>query len=371
MLMLRKSYYVQLEEKNMKKLFFFLLGLSISITGLSQPCLPDGITFKTQTQIDSFPINFPNCSEIAGDVVVNGDNITNLYGLNSVTFIGGELAIVINNSLKTLAGLENLISVGGYLTFCYNPVLNSLSGLERLKNVSGCLMIFENDFLPNLTGLDSLRFIGGEMHITNCNGLNSLDGLGSLDSINGDIGVGENPMLSDLNGLNGLTFINGGIYFLNNNALTTLKGLDNIDVASIHSLHIYDNSHLTTCAIQSICNFLKNPYMFIDIHDNAPGCNNEEEVDTACLSLSIDCNKNIEIFSIYPNPVSTEITIESAVLHPSGNLCLMNLRGNELINFKITEKKTILHLNDLPSGIYFLQITSSNSVNNFKIIKNQ
>jgi hypothetical protein len=353
----------------MKKLFFFLVGLFMSIIGLSQPCLPDGITLNEQTQIDSFPINFPSCSEIAGDLIINGHNIKNLNGLNAVTFIGGQLAIVMNDSLQTLAGLENLVSVGKFVTIYDNPLLNSLTGLERLNTVNGSLRILMNNLLTNLSGLDSLRFIGGIMNISNSNGLNSLDGLGSLDSIGGDIGFWDNPVLSDLNGLNGLTSIGGEIYFSDNNALTTLKGLDNIDAASIELLIIINNSNLTTCAIQSICNFLTIPLSYTEIHDNAPGCNSEEEVDTACLSLSIDRNKNIEIFSIYPNPVSTNITIESAVLHPYSNLCLINLQGDELINFKIKEKKTDINLTDLPGGIYFLKITSSNSVNNFKIIK--
>jgi len=38
----------------------------------AQPCLPNGITFTTQGQIDSFPINYPGCTEIGGDVVIGG-----------------------------------------------------------------------------------------------------------------------------------------------------------------------------------------------------------------------------------------------------------------------------------------------------------
>ena len=34
---------------------------------LSQPCLPEGITFTTQAQIDSFQTNYPVCSEIEGE----------------------------------------------------------------------------------------------------------------------------------------------------------------------------------------------------------------------------------------------------------------------------------------------------------------
>ena len=58
-----------------------------------QACLPDGITFSTQEQIDNFQTNYPNCSEIEGSVAISGDDITNLNGLNVLTSIGGDLMI--------------------------------------------------------------------------------------------------------------------------------------------------------------------------------------------------------------------------------------------------------------------------------------
>ena len=44
--------------------------LSIALSGWTQSCLPGGITFTTQAQIDSFPINYPGCSEIEGFVEI-------------------------------------------------------------------------------------------------------------------------------------------------------------------------------------------------------------------------------------------------------------------------------------------------------------
>ena len=56
----------------MKKLFILLFGLFLSVTGSSQSCLPDGITFTRQSEIDNFHINFPNCTQIEGDVTIIG-----------------------------------------------------------------------------------------------------------------------------------------------------------------------------------------------------------------------------------------------------------------------------------------------------------
>ena len=35
----------------------------------AQTCLPDGITFSTQEEVDDFLVNYPDCSIILGDVV--------------------------------------------------------------------------------------------------------------------------------------------------------------------------------------------------------------------------------------------------------------------------------------------------------------
>ena len=83
---------------------------------LSQSCLPEGITFTTQAQIDSFQDDYPGCTEIEGDVQINGDDISNLNGLNVLTSIEGYLWIGSNNDdLVDLDGLEELDFIGGSL----------------------------------------------------------------------------------------------------------------------------------------------------------------------------------------------------------------------------------------------------------------
>ena len=67
----------------------FLLTINL----FSQPCLPEGITFHSQEEIDNFQTNYPNCTEIEGDVTISGDDIDNLNGLDILTAIGGSLVI--------------------------------------------------------------------------------------------------------------------------------------------------------------------------------------------------------------------------------------------------------------------------------------
>lgn len=49
----------------MKKITFFtVFALFVYFSVKAQPCLPEGITFITQTETDDFQTNYPNCTEI-------------------------------------------------------------------------------------------------------------------------------------------------------------------------------------------------------------------------------------------------------------------------------------------------------------------
>ena len=59
-------------------ILFFLLVLTFQANVFSQGCLPEGITFTTQQQINDFQTNYPGCTEIEGDVEILNDNINNV-----------------------------------------------------------------------------------------------------------------------------------------------------------------------------------------------------------------------------------------------------------------------------------------------------
>jgi hypothetical protein len=207
-------------------------------------CLPEGITFTTQAEIDSFQINYPYCTEIEGDVTINGDDITNLNGLNVLTAIGGTLVIgdfnnpySANPLLYNLEGLESLVTIGGDLWIVSNQVLAGLAGLDNLNVIHGSFYIggglfvnWGNPFLASLSGLDNLTLIVGDLFIFNNDSLTILSGLEGLTSIEGSLLI-ENSAQSSLSGLDNLTSI-GGTLFIGawggGTALTSLTGLENL-----------------------------------------------------------------------------------------------------------------------------------------------
>lgn len=237
----------------------FFLGKFSFLTPPSSFCLPEGITFSTQSEIENFHTNYPYCEHIEGDVAISGNLINNLLGLNA------------------------------------------------LNSIAGNLSISDNTNITNLTGLNNLSSIGEELIISN------------------------------------------------NNSLVSLSGIDNINSFSINDLTIINNSSLSTCAVQSVCNYIVNSQSNIAIHDNASGCNNEEEVISAC-SNKVQYSYVKPVFRIYPNPTKKMISISSSDEAELDEIIVYNQMGIEVLHyFEITKD---IDLSKLKNGIYILEIIS-------------
>ena len=128
-------------------LISFLLLLCWHTEVSSQSCLPEGITFTTQSQIDSFQINYPGCTEIEGYAIIEGSDICDLNGLNTITSFGGGLRVSENDSLVDLLGLDNVTSIVGNLIIVSNPLLVNLMGLENL--LTGLLIMRKSNKINN------------------------------------------------------------------------------------------------------------------------------------------------------------------------------------------------------------------------------
>ena len=229
----------------MRKLFFFLVILLISNSIIGQHCLPNGIRFQSQSDIDQYSANYPGCSIIDGDVVISGGDITDLSGLAQVRKVKGKFVLYNNPELASLSGLDSLMKAGE-MRIRYNPQLTSLSGLGLLDSV-GTLHIQNNSRLLHLTGLDALTTVEyltvlnnhklkdlKGMPVINTHlygvkivgntGLSNLMGLERLSSVD-NLTIGQNEHLTSLHGLENLHFTQNSLY-LYENGITSLSGLD-------------------------------------------------------------------------------------------------------------------------------------------------
>jgi len=265
-------------------------------------------------------------------------------------------------------------SIGGSLIigsyYGGNPSLTSLTALTGLTCIGGDLIIVNNNTLNSLTGLNNVTSIGGDLHINKNSFLTSLSGLNSLLSVSGSLIIGSyyggNPSLTSLTGLNTLSGIGGDLNIIGNPALTSLTGLDNIEASSIMDLYIYDNNSLTTCEVNSICEYLVSPSGYVLIYGNAAGCNSQQEIETAC-GVWMEENKLSENHvNIYPNPTHGKITIEYT---SNGHFSILNLSGQELITRQITEPRTQIDISRLPGGVYVVKLVGEKGVQIGKIMK--
>ncbi len=198
----------------------------------SDNCLPEGIEFLTQWDIDNFQSNYPDCNEILGNVTIGeqwySSNISNLDGLSILTGIGGYLDVRLNDYLISLNGLSNLSTVGGLISIFNNDGLTDLSGLEQITTVNENLYITYNDALTSLTGLENLTFVGGDLTFRENTVLPNLDGLENLNSVGGALEIRINAMLESMCGLNGINSIGDYLWIVNNPVLPSLEGLEGI-----------------------------------------------------------------------------------------------------------------------------------------------
>ena len=218
---------------------------------------PHDLLFTRQSEIDSFPIRYPDCRVIGGNVIIyefsaNGNPVIydlspllgihtveggvyiyrnflpDLHGLDSLRTIGKDLEIKNGYMIASLDGLNKLRSVGGNLVvqqneaLSYQPKLKNLKGLERLERVGGDFIEYERNML-SLEGLASLQGVGGNFDIRKGK-LTSLKGLEALDTIGNSLILATLPNLKSLDGLQHLR--HAGLNFTTD-SLTDLQGLDN------------------------------------------------------------------------------------------------------------------------------------------------
>ena len=224
-------------------------------------------------------------------------------------------------------------------------------------------------FQSNYPGCVSIE---GDVIIKGGNDITDLTGLNVLTSVGGNLAISFNYLLTSLDGLEGLNSIGGDLNIFGNDSLTSLTGLDGINSGSIINLRIVGNDTLSTCAILSICEYLAAPNGTIEIHDNATGCNSQEEVLAAC-SVGLDesaVSSRQSAVNIYPNPSSLVITIGlSTTPDKNTTLAIFNLNGQALLSRQITEQQTVIDVSGLPQGVYLVRVIENDGVMVTKFIK--
>ncbi len=344
---LHKKIKHKLKLKQMKKCIFLFIFIFCNNI-LSAQCPTGHHSLTSQAQIDDWPNQYPNCTDMQDGFTIQestpGD-ITNLNGISDITTYGGNLRIYNNTALTNLSGLENVTSIGGqlritdntaltdisqlsnfsgslgaYLKIQGNTSLTSLTGLEGLTSVGQYVIIYDNDALTDLSGLDNLSTIGEYLFLFSNGSLTSLTGLNSLNSIGTYLTFISNGSISSLSALSNLNNIGTHLRIINEDALVDFTGLENITLIGDY-LEIKNNFNLQNL---TGLNNLISIGGFIDIH------NNYFLTDISALSNITSVGSYITIYdNVYLSSLTglNGITNIPSDLYLDGNNTLTDLQG--------------------------------------------
>jgi len=370
--------------------FIFLIICSLNAVTAQNSCLPQGIAFAHQYDIDAFQVNYPGCTHIEGSVSIFSDEVYNLLGLSAIQSIGGNLAIgnaVWWTHLSNLDGLQGLTYVGGVIGITNNPFLENIAGLSNVGNASS-ISVINNESLKSLAGLEKITNLEYDLRIEENHSLLSLNGLSNLTSINcngfkcisndlladfsglenlkkcmGILEIGINGSLENVDGIINLAEFFGGVAIYSNAALTNLDGIKNIPGNSIRYLSIINNESLTKCHVQSVCDRLAHGAGGSNtILNNGQGCIDYFEVKHKCESLGVTENDLKQGFKITASPEVDYIVIETENLSAIYTSALFDLQGRMLLNQNFKGPTKIINTGFLKAGVYILSIQEDNMV---------
>jgi hypothetical protein len=302
-------YLCNIITAKLKKLFrIFLFFMMIACTTKLQAssCIPayTTVTLTRQSEVDSFPINFPGCDVVEGNLVISGNDIVNLNGLNVISK-ADNIAISYNSVLNNLNGLGRLDTVN-YLTINNNPLLISLIGLNSIDYIFA-LKINENPLITNLHGLDSLIYLD-YCDITYNDNLIDFSGLEGIKHLNQSIYIAYNNSLKNFNGLQNIVRLNGSLLISHNNSLMNCAGLESLKYTS--SLTLFENNSI----------------------ENFQGLKN---LDTITYKLSIEFNYSIKNLEGLEN---IKYIGDGIRISDNPNLCNINqLNKNLVLDYNIIE----------------------------------
>lgn len=226
---------------------------TIQSARVTKATFPDGLRFKSQEDMDQFKVDYPHCTEIIGNVFIQG-SVKNVDGLSQIERINGCFFVISCSSLENLEGLSKLSVLGGELRIGETRNLQSLNGLENLKEIqSNGLYYYSpeeqgisldgNEGLMDLSALKNLKNTRYNLHIAYNPRLESLKGLEGFEKVGRYVVIQNNEQLEDISALSNLKVVNEKVIIVRNYSLSNLKGLENI--SKVGAINISGNAHKT------------------------------------------------------------------------------------------------------------------------------
>lgn len=341
----------------MRNIYFFFAAL-LSLTTAAQ-CPPGGLTITSQAQLNTFITTYPDCTQINGDVIIDGVNITSLAGLANIITITGAVEIREVSNLTSLNGLQNLETVGTDFILREVEDLTNIEALTSLTSVGGEFTLRSCPELVSLDGIENVASVGLGLIVRDCESLISIEGLTGVTFVGEILEVVQCPSLTSLAGLENIDTIIGGdegaIVIEGNDSLTSLEGLGNASTLINNSITISTNAELSYCSVPSICNYLQNipEGATATFGANVTGCNTEAEVIAECAPLNAPV---ISTFTPETGCAGSEITINGSGFT---GITAVTIGGIPVISYEVVSETEITAIaGPLSTGVVAVTNTS-------------
>lgn len=372
-------------------------------------------------------------TRITGDLNIEQTTVLeNFEGLNSLYEVGGNVIIKFNDSNTSFNGLDGVLSIGKNVDILFNEIAENLNGFSSLLTIGGTFVVQGNDNIASLEGIGSLYTIGGNLRIKDNPKLINLEGLNSMSNIDGDLRVNFNEALQSIDALSDLKHIGDVVYINSNPALDACCAIRcwTFFILDVETFLLVEENATNCNSLEEVdancegalCNFITvdwvingdwkgeatKPVLFQDqtVGDPEPdtwewdfGDGNtttgqspvhvfEKEgvyevsltvtsaccTDTKVKAVQIDPNSNpvgfedIEAssFSAYPNPVIDVLYFDLNATQ--AQIKIYDASGNMMLEQLVSDQEGV-NLNDLPTGIYFIESSTEENTNLQKILK--
>ncbi|MEQ9569615.1 MAG: PKD domain-containing protein, partial [Longimicrobiales bacterium] len=176
--------------------------------------------------VDARPLS--SLRRIDGRLWIERSGLQTLEGFESLSHVGEELQLIVNEDLVSIAALSSLTHLGGLRITGSPGLTGDLSVFGNVTNTEfSMLLIFGHPFtsLGSLEGLPELRRVTGPVAVY---GDFDLSPLSSLEVVGDGLQIILNALVSDLAELGSLTSIGNTLSLHGLDNLTTLTGLSSL-----------------------------------------------------------------------------------------------------------------------------------------------
>ncbi|MNY01942.1 Receptor L domain protein [compost metagenome] len=376
---------------------------------MTSVCPPGNVTFNTQAQLDQFIIDYPNCTQIPGNVWIEGSDITDLSPLQNITSVGGYLVVENNAALTNVDGLNTITTLDADLTIRGNASLTNVDGLSGLTTISGWLTVDDNAVITDISGLDNVSSGIGNLVITDnptltvCdlpNFCSYLAGAGQRD-ISGNLGecINEQAVIdacnapatgcltasSSLPQWPSATFapactgtgeviatdtwtgeyskvnVTAGFQYTFSSSVVT----DYVTISDENgnTVNTHGDSPLTWIAP---ANATVRFYLHLDDDCNWGDNTNRSRIVKCNDPLSVS-DADLEGLTYYPNPVTDVLTLTFE--RNMDEVTVVNLMGQHVSLLTINASKADINMEGMPSGSYFIRVKADGVIRTLKVLK--